>query len=97
MIVTLETHIIYILDNNQLITITFHVFLQWQMAQVAKYCAKYKQDGSALTLPYDGSQERKNLFRHLIFDDERHMIFCFIPKVSAMWKTRFTAICFLVS
>ena len=51
---------------------------QWQREQVDNYCKKHGKDKLALTLP---TSERKNLFRHLIFDDQRKLIFCFIPKV----------------
>ena len=46
---------------------------------------KHGRDKIALTLPRNTkseSMQRKNLFRHLIFDDERKLIFCFIPKVT---------------
>ena len=53
------------------------------MEQVDKYCAKYNRQDEALTLPGDKHSERRNLFKHLLFDDERRYIFCFIPKVKA--------------
>ena len=59
------------------------------MEQVDKYCMKYKKGNLALTLPRSTHEEittRKNLFRHLIFDDERKLLFCFIPKVTFHMK-----------
>ena len=56
--------------------------MQWQMSQVDKFCAKYNETKLALTLPTKSELfQRNNLFRHIIFDDKRKLIFCFVPKV----------------
>ena len=56
--------------------------MQWQQKQVEKYCRKYGLVGEQYQLPNaTETVVRKNLFRHLLFDDSRKLIFCFIPKV----------------
>ena len=62
-------------------TLLLSMLSQWQMEQVKEYCKRHKRLSEEFTLPR-GSR-RYNLFRHLIFDDERQFIFCFIPKVCA--------------
>ena len=59
-----------------------HAHMQWQQKQVEKYCRKYGLEGEQYQLPSTtNTMVRQNLFRHLLFDDKRHLIFCFIPKV----------------
>ena len=58
--------------------------MQWQQKQVEKYCRKYGLVGEQYQLPNaTETVVRKNLFRHLLFDDSRKLIFCFIPKVQS--------------
>ena len=75
-----------IVDNGPIILLFTPIYLysQWQREQVDKYCTKHGRDKLALTLPTSTHSkiiDRRNLFRHLIFDDKRKLIFCFIPKV----------------
>jgi len=59
-----------------------HMHIQWQRQQVEKYCRKYGREGVQYQFPPTTEYVvRQNLFRHLLFDDTRHLIFCFIPKV----------------
>ena len=63
--------------------------MQWQQKQVEKYCRKYGLVGEQYQLPNaTETVVRKNLFRHLLFDDSRKLIFCFIPKVKNCMCTR---------
>ena len=66
-----------------------HWNMQWQMEQVDKFCLKRKREDMALTLPQNTGTEsallRRHLFRHLIFDDKRQLIFSYIPKVTLWW------------
>lgn len=56
--------------------------LQWQMSQIDKFCKKYGMDTSnSLQLGIIPRTLRTKLLRHLIFDDKRKTIFCFLPKV----------------
>ena len=79
--------ILAIVRNSDIHTpICVHTMSQWQREQVHKYCTMHGRDELALTLPRSTRSEifqRKNLFRHLIFDDKRKLIFCFIPKVQS--------------
>ena len=62
--------------------IIHYTHMQWQQKQVEKYCRKYGLEGEQYQLPNATELVvRQNLFRHLLFDDTRHLIFCFIPKV----------------
>ena len=55
------------------------------MEQVKEYCKRHKRESAEFTLPKATDMSgRHNLFRHLIFDDERQFIFCFIPKVCTL-------------
>ena len=61
------------------------VRVQWQQKQVDKFCQKYGEDKLLYTLPNDSSSEKQiryKLLRHLLYDDERKAVLCFIPKVS---------------
>ena len=66
---------------------TFYVIhtythMQWQQKQVEKYCHKYGLEGEQYHLPPTTKHfVRKNLFTHLLFDDTRKLLFCFVPKV----------------
>ena len=51
------------------------------MEQVDAYCQKYHLEKVAYTLP-ESRHIQQNLYRHLIFDDSRKLLFCFVPKVS---------------
>ena len=64
--------------------------MQWQQKQVEKYCRKYGLEEEQYQLPNATANTvvRQNLFRHLLFDDKRHLIFCFIPKVKNCMCTR---------
>ena len=68
----------------------------WQKRQIEHYCQKYGLDELRDSLPADPdtlptdtpaaeskreAHYRQKLFRHMIFDDERSVLFCFIPKV----------------
>ena len=44
------------------------------------YCKKYNLEGVENRFPSD-EFSRTQLFRHLIFDDKRRLLFAFIPKV----------------
>ena len=44
------------------------------------YCSKHLQGGSKFTLP-TGQVERELHYRHLLFDDLREMMFCFVEKI----------------
>ena len=56
--------------------------MQWQQKQVEKYCHKYGLEGEQYQLPPTSKRfVRKNLFTHLLFDDTRKLLFCFVPKV----------------
>ena len=56
--------------------------MQWQQKQVEKYCHKYSLEGEQYQLPPTTKHfVRKNLFTHLLFDDTRKLLFCFVPKV----------------
>ena len=56
--------------------------MQWQQKQIEKYCRKYGLEGEQYQLPNASNRfVRQNLFRHLLFDDQRNLIFCFVPKV----------------
>ena len=57
--------------------------LQWQKRQIDHYCKKYGLDKLNNTLPTD-PHIREKLYRHLIFDDKKKLLFCFIPKVCCM-------------
>ena len=54
--------------------------LQFQQREVDNYCSKHLQGGSKFDLP-TGQVERELLYRHLLFDDLREMIFCFVEKI----------------
>jgi len=53
--------------------------LQWQQQQIQQYCEKYHLADVAYQLPTD--YNRENLFRHILLDDSRKLLFCFVPKV----------------
>ena len=49
-----------------------------------KFCKKYGEDELLYLLPNNGTSEKQlryKLFRHLLYDDERRTLLCFIPKV----------------
>ena len=54
--------------------------MQFQRKQIAKYCRKYHMDDMLYTLP-ENETERNLLNRHLIFDDKRRSLFCFVEKI----------------
>ena len=58
----------------------FCIHGQFQRKQIAKYCRKYHMDGMLYTLP-ENETERNLLNRHLIFDDRRRSLFCFVEKI----------------
>ena len=60
------------------------LLLQWQKRQIEHYCQKYDLDKLQNKLPSQKRRDgfiRKKLYRHLIFDDKKRVLFCFIPKV----------------
>ena len=57
--------------------------MQWQMAQVEKFCKKYNLQSVQYTLPRPTSVARFVLYKHVLFDDRRKVLFTFIPKVIA--------------
>ena len=59
--------------------------LQFQMEQIDKYCRDHQDKlGRKFHLPgNDGAKEL--LYRHLLYDDHRKAMFCFVEKVG-MWS-----------
>lgn len=53
---------------------------QFQRKQIEKYCRKHNLDRTMYTLP-ENETERNLLNRHLIFDDKRKSLFCFVEKI----------------
>lgn len=53
---------------------------KFQQNQVEEYCKRHGLHHSLFTLP-DNATQRDLLFRHLIFDDKRRSLFCFVEKV----------------
>ena len=52
-----------------------------------KFCNKYGEDELLYLLPNNSTSEKKlryKLLRHLLYDDERQTLLCFIPKVPAV-------------
>jgi hypothetical protein len=63
----------------------FFSSVQWQRQQVDKFCKKYGEDELLYLLPNNSTSEKQlryKLFRHLLYDDERRTLLCFIPKVA---------------
>lgn len=51
------------------------------MEQVDKYCQKHQETlGEKYQLPA-GDDERQLLYRHLLYDDTRRAVFCFVEKI----------------
>ncbi len=55
--------------------------VQWQKQQVEAYCRKYNLTKVEYEFPQDPSS-RHRLFRHLLTDDKRKILFAFVPKAS---------------
>ena len=52
--------------------------LQFQQEQMHEFCAE-AADHIDLQLP-TSSEELNTLFQHLLYDDSRRMVFCYVPK-----------------
>ena len=59
---------------------TFISLIQFQHAQIDKYCRKHGLTETLYTLPQNKTQ-KELLYRHLIFDDRRKSLFCFVEKI----------------
>lgn len=57
------------------------VCFQWQKQQVEAYCMKYKLTDLEFKFPTEPAS-RHRLFRHVLTNDERKILFTFIPKAS---------------
>ena len=55
-------------------------FLQFQRDQIEKYCKRQGLEDQAFTVPANKA-EKDLLYRHLLFDDIRKSLFCFVEKV----------------
>ena len=53
---------------------------QVQRKLVDEYCARHPTLGSRLHLPSD-QEQRELLYRHLLYDDLRDIMFCFVEKI----------------
>ena len=59
-----------------------HIFLQWQRKQIKQYCKEHNFQNS---LPSD-----KKLYAHLLYDDRKKLIHCYVPKVGcSKWRYTF--------
>ncbi len=54
------------------------VCFQFQQDQVKKYCSQYA--GNKLYQWPKGKGQPEEIYRHLLFDDKRKTIFCFVEK-----------------
>lgn len=67
--------------------------MQWQRKQVDRFCKKYGEDELSYSLPNNSTSEKQlryKLLRHLLYDDERETLLCFIPKVQLNIATHLT-------
>lgn len=55
---------------------TYILLLQFQQARIEKFCHRNRMPN---TLPQDISKLNATL-RHLLYDDSRQLIFCYVPK-----------------
>ena len=53
------------------------------MKRVDEYCTKYGMALRRNSLPKPDTRARHNLLRHVLFDDKRELILCFLPKVNS--------------
>ncbi len=53
---------------------------QWQKQQVKAYCQKYGLTKFKYRFPSDRTSKRR-LFRRVIFDDNKKLLFTYVPKV----------------
>ena len=60
--------------------IVFLYLSQFQMERVDKYCQEHGHLGGKFLLP-SGEDERELLYRHLLYDDNRRALFCFVEKI----------------
>lgn len=58
---------------------------QFQQTRVARFCELFNMP---TTLPTD-KERLKELFWHLLYDDSKRMVFCYVPKVKKS-TSRFT-------
>lgn len=61
--------------------------VKWQRKQVDKFCKKYGEEELLYVLPNNSTSEKQlryKLLRHLLYDDKRQTLLCFIPKVTAI-------------
>lgn len=64
-----------------------------------KFCKKYGEDELLYLLPNNSTSEKQlryKLFRHLLYDDERRTLLCFIPKVPEYLQPCIVKCCFLL-
>ena len=54
------------------------------MEQIDKYCRDHKgHHGDKYDLP-DSEDEKQLLYRHLLYDDTKKAMFCFVEKIGKM-------------
>lgn len=69
--------LLYISPHNHLLPICTPAYTQFQHDQVDLFCRQHTHPSS--TLPLEDA-ELDNLFQHLLYDDTRKMVFCYVPK-----------------
>lgn len=57
-----------------------YVLFQFQRNQVKKYCTTIAEGDKLLYQWPEGKGQPEELYRHLLFDDVRKSIFCFVEK-----------------
>ena len=54
----------------------FFLLTQFQKAAMVEFCQQHPETGS---MPADEVRQY-DLFKHLLYDDEKEVIFCYVPK-----------------
>ena len=52
-------------------------FVQFQRKKIHEFCAKYRRHRRKFAFPPE-KEQRQELFRHLLYNDQRRIIFCFV-------------------